>query len=34
VKTGAISMEEAIGKSSKPDELQRLVGGVATTKAK
>jgi twitching motility protein PilT len=27
VKTGVISLEEAISKSSKPDELQRLVGG-------
>ena len=34
VKTGTIAMEEAIGKSSKPDELQRLVGGAAVSKAK
>ena len=27
VKTGAISMEEAVAKSAKPDELQRLVAG-------
>ena len=27
VKTGVISMEEAIAKSSRPDELQRLVAG-------
>ncbi|MGL5873885.1 MAG: type IV pilus twitching motility protein PilT [Xenococcaceae cyanobacterium] len=27
VKSGVISLEEAIAKSSKPDELQRLVGG-------
>ena len=34
VKTGTISIEEAIGKSSKPDELQRLVGGAAAATAK
>lgn len=28
-KTGLISFEEAMGKSSKPDEFQRLVGGAA-----
>lgn len=37
VKTGVLSMEEAISKSSKPDELQRLIGvtpasATATTK--
>ncbi|MDJ0575313.1 MAG: twitching motility protein PilT, partial [Xenococcaceae cyanobacterium MO_234.B1] len=31
VKTGVIDLEEAIGKSSKPDELQRLVGGIGAT---
>ena len=34
VKTGTISMEEATGKSSKPDELQRLVGGIGASTAK
>jgi twitching motility protein PilT len=28
VKTGVISLEEALGKSGKPDELQRLLAGV------
>ena len=32
VKTGVISFEEAISKSSKPDELQRLVGTIAPVK--
>ena len=27
VQSGVISLEEAIGKSGKPDELQRLIGG-------
>lgn len=32
VKTGAISFEEAISKSGKPDELQRLVAGSLSSK--
>jgi twitching motility protein PilT len=27
VKTGTISLEEGLGKSSKPDELKRLLAG-------
>jgi twitching motility protein PilT len=32
VKNGSISFEAAMGKASKPDELQRLLGGVAAAK--
>lgn len=32
VKSGAVSLEEALGKSSNPDELQRLVGNVPAKK--
>jgi twitching motility protein PilT len=32
VKTGVISLEEALGKSGRPDELQRLLAGVAGVK--
>ncbi|MFW6359224.1 MAG: type IV pilus twitching motility protein PilT [Chroococcales cyanobacterium] len=34
VKSGTISFEEAIGKSSKPDELQRLVGATVGAKTR
>lgn len=31
VKSGTISLEEAMSKSSKPDELQRIIGGAAAS---
>jgi twitching motility protein PilT len=33
-KAGAISFESAISKTSKPDEVQRLIGGIAPTTVK
>jgi twitching motility protein PilT len=32
VKSGAVSLEEGLSKSSNPDELQRLVGNVPSKK--
>jgi twitching motility protein PilT len=33
-KAGAISFESAISKTSKPDEVHRLIGGIAPTTVK